>query len=176
MKTVLLLALLFVGWHTCFSQDSKISSTKFIKKNGIEINLGGHGIFYSLGYERLLINTKKYKLSTRINAAFYPAKLNLARTLWLPFTTNHIFSFGKHHAEIGMGVMLAKDHLNFNFKKSTSVNDGDAELFYIFSAGYRYQKPQARQYFKVLFTPIIEHTSCCNEFIPLGGITFGYTF
>ncbi|MCC7029225.1 MAG: hypothetical protein IT257_02895 [Chitinophagaceae bacterium] len=175
MKTIFMMLLLLPVIQRGYAQNRNLTSEKFERNNGIEVNAGGHGIFYSFGYERYLLNTKKLKLTAKCNMAYYPPKLDLARTLWIPITVNGIYSFGKHHAELGAGLMLAKDHLNLNFKMQNTI-DGDAQIFPVFSAGYRYQKPAGRYYYKVMFTPVMEYSETFSDFYPLGGLTFGYTF
>jgi hypothetical protein len=175
MKQIIITYLLAFSLHTALAVKRNLTAEKFKRNNGIEVNAGGHGIFYSFGYERYLLNTKKIKLTAKCNLAYYPPKLNLARTLWIPVTANGIYSFGKHHAELGIGLMLAKDHLNLNFKMQNTI-DGDAQIFPVFSAGYRYQKPAGRYYYKVMFTPVMEYSKTFSDFYPLGGLTFGYTF
>ncbi len=175
MKTIFMMLLLLPVIQRGYAQNRNLTAEKFKRNNGIEVNAGGHGIFYSFGYERYLLNTKTFKLTAKCNMAYYPPKLDLARTLWIPVTINGIYSFGKHHAELGMGLMLAKDHLNLNFKMQNTI-DGDAQLFPVFSAGYRYQKPAGRYYYKVMFTPVVEYSETFSDFYPLGGLTFGYTF
>jgi hypothetical protein len=68
--------------------------------------------------------------------------------------------------------------ISFTFSDNSGdskIRDYDFEPFATFKIGYRYQKPNGRMQYKVLFTPVLayEHE---KEFIPWGGLTIGYNF
>jgi hypothetical protein len=158
-----------------FSQDNKLSKNfKFSKVNSVEFNIAGHGIYYSFGYERLLINRRKYKLSAKIDLAYYPASLNIAQAVWIPTTINQIVSFGKHHAELGAGILISRD--NIYKKHRDNYMEKQWEKYGIFSFGYRHQKNNSRILYKILFTPVIEYSTGYSEIYPLFGGTIGYLF
>lgn len=162
----------------CFStfgqnDENMIVSYKFKFKNSVEAELFGHGLFYSVNYERLIINGEKFKTLGQIGVAYYPKSTGLI-PIWMPIMINQLFSIKKHHIEIGIGQIIYNDELP----------DGkdDYELFGGFKIGYRFQNPNGRLLLKIAFTPIIgywdklERISRNIEFHPLGGLTFGYSF
>lgn len=142
-------------------------------KNSIEIELFGHGLFYSLNYERLVLNFKKFKTLGQIGIAYYPENVGII-PLWIPVSINQLISFDSHHIELGIGQVIHNDGEKSNY-----------EAFGSFKVGYRYQKPGSRLLLKIAFTPFIEywntliselHRDLPAEFHPSGGITFGYNF
>jgi len=151
------------------------SSDGFSYKNSIQIDLLGHGCFYSINYERLLINGEKIKTLGQVGVAYYPESTGVI-PLWIPISINELISFNSNHIEIGLGQILINDRM------PDGVND--YKLFGSFKIGYRYQKPDSRYVFKLAFSPIIDYWDKFDsnvhgaqiEFIPWGGLTFGYNF
>jgi len=174
MKLILLCSFLLLTWHLGVSQDTDGNNFKFDRLNAVEFNLGGHGIYYSFGVERIIVNKFRYKLSAKINVAYYPYSLNIAQSLWIPCTANNMISFGKHHAEFGAGLLVSRDHL-FRNNNSNDLNK-TWEKYGIFSLGYRHQSNNRRLFYKVLFTPVIELSNECKEMYPLAAATIGYSF
>jgi hypothetical protein len=155
--------------------NQTLSPNKFIFRNSIETELFGHGLFYSIGYERLIFNTEKLKTLGQMGFAYYPKTAGII-PLWIPLSINQLLSFNSHHIEAGIGQVLINDEMpdwkdNFRF-------------FGSFKIGYRYQNPPGRILVKIAFTPVIDYgreriggkTFYNPEFHPLGGLTFGYNF
>jgi hypothetical protein len=142
-------------------------------KNSIELELFGHGLLYSLNYERLVLNFERFKTLAQIGIAYYPKNTGII-PVWIPVSINQLISFDSHHIELGIGQVIHNDG-----EKS------DYEPFGSFKVGYRYQKTGSRLLFKIAFTPLIDYWSTVFtenyhnlslEFHPSGGITFGYNF
>ena len=45
---------------------------KIENKNSIQIELGGHGLFYSINYERIIINGDRFKTTGQLGISYYP--------------------------------------------------------------------------------------------------------
>jgi len=170
-NTIIVLIILGISLKSYSKEGNEKINTKFEKKNSIEFNLGGHGVFYSFGYERMIINRNRYKLSGKIDLAYYPYAWNIAQSLWIPLSLNHIISFNKHHIEFGSGILFSRDNV-----RSYSPYQDIWEKWGILSFGYRHQKKESRILYKILFTPIIEHNYEWTEIHPLIGGTIGYKF
>ena len=169
MKKHLVILFCIITFLPAFSQD--ISSNKFQNKNSFQLDLGGHGLFYSVNYERILINGNRFKTASQLGISYYPASTGI-RDIWMPIGVNEILSFGKHHIEAGLGYIVIRE-------ATRDPENNPDEWFWsgIMSGriGYRYQKPGGRLILRAAFTPFMEHGSA-HEFHPSGGISVGYSF
>ena len=169
MKKHLVILFCIITFFPTFSQD--IRSNKFQNKNSFQLDLGGHGLFYSVNYERILINGNRYKTASQLGISYYPASTGI-RDIWMPIGVNEILSFGKHHIEAGLGYIVIRE-------ATRDPENNPDEWFWsgIMSGriGYRYQKPGGRLILRAAFTPFMEHGSA-HEFHPSGGISVGYSF
>lgn len=168
MRTILLtcasvICLASFGQHNA---DSSSTNT-FAFKNSVQVDLFGHGGFYSLNYERLLINKNKTKTLLRAGLSLYPQ--HTTSSFLMPVSLNELISFKSHHLELGAGMLY--------------MNNGGGilknhDLFGTFTLGYRYQKPGSHFMYKAAFTPIINANLRWGkaEAFPWGGFTFGYNF
>ncbi len=167
-----LFALLFIGSLALisYSQESKLNNFNF--KNSIQIEAGGHGLFYSLNYERVIINGISFKTTAQAGISYYPKKTGV-RDLWMPLVINELFSFNKHHIELGAGYVLIREAFR--------DLDGNPESWFWSGVltgrvGYRYQMPDGRINIRVGFTPFLEYENHNYEFHPSGGLAIGYCF
>lgn len=174
MKINLIFTILFCS-QLLFSQEKNIEPVKFNNKNSVQLDLGGHGMFYSLNYERIIFNGKRFKTAAQVGFAYYPRSWGYLE-LWTPIGINEIVSFGNHHIEFGVGVVPVRDpgisNEDFTIPPSWST-------FLSARLGYRYQKPDGKFLFRAGFTPLAEGSlrSIPNLNIhPLAGISFGYSF
>lgn len=161
------------------AQESK----KFEHPNSILLDLGGHGLFYSLNNERILINNDRLKTTGQVGISYYPASTGI-RDVWMPVGINEIFSFSNHHFEAGAGVVFIREALRETYNTAS-------EWFWstLLSGriGYRYQKPEGRLIVRIGFTPVLESSSLggpdpvesensWTEFHPMPGASLGYSF
>lgn len=176
MKKLSLLLLFTLIVISAFAQKkAKTKDDRFVYKNTAQLELLGHGILYSVNYERNLLNYNHFKTSFQAGVSFYPAPIDIRSRLWVPISFNQLFSLKQHHLELGLGFVLTQFQ---------NYADGDGKLFYkdsfdpLMSAkiGYRYQKPDGRMHYKLLFTPLLEQQYGQYDFHPWGGITIGYNF
>ena len=169
MKKIFISVICLIAFHSAFCQDE--ISSKFQKKNSLQLDLGGHGLFYSVNFERVLINGDKFKTASQFGISYYPATTGI-RDIWMPLGLNEIFSFGKHHMEAGIGYVVIIE--------ATRDQENKPDEWYwsgLMSGriGYRYQNPDGRLILRASFTPMIEHGSAL-EFHPSGGVSVGYGF
>ena len=176
LKTVLLLSLSSFG---VFAQEAKVITYK----NNAQLELGGHGILYSVNYERFIINKEKFKTAIQLGVAYYPPFTGL-RDVWIPVGVNEIISFGKHHIEAGIGTIIIRESTR---GVDNQAVDWDWNGFFSGRLGYRYQKTDGKFLWRAGFTPVIESTlfdhataipreSLFIAFYPLAALSVGYSF
>lgn len=162
----------------------------FHKKNLVHFELFGNGIFYSFNYERILINHFKNKLSIQAGSCFFPQRDGNGFNFPLKFNfLNSFYPERKHHMELGLGLMMGYflgNYKGYRYRTFGHMLTG--------ALGYRFQKPQGKFVFKILFTPFYDYMSAgfpvnnMNQrfaalknfrwynFHPSGGISVGYGF
>jgi hypothetical protein len=164
--TVLILSFITI---TAFPQqvDNKI----FQNKNSFQIEFGGHGLVYSINYERILINAPHFKTTAQFGLSYYPPSTGV-RDIWAPVCINELYSLGNHHIEGGIGYIVIREAIR-------DMDNNPDEWFWsgVFTGrfGYRYQKPDGHLVLRAGFTPFMEHGTA-HEFHPSGGISVGYSF
>jgi len=177
MKKIFLFALCCITTSIAFSQPDSSpspSSNRFKRKNSVQLELGGHGLAYSLNYERNLLNARFFKTSVQLGFSFYPKPIDLRSRLWIPLSINQLFSLKQHHLEAGLGLVFTQFQ-NYSIEGSM-IAENKLETFISGKIGYRYQKPEGRMQYKILFTPLLEKEYSGYEFHPLAAVSIGYTF
>ena len=172
MKKHLTVFIILLLAFIAYSQEH--TNHPFQNKNSFQVDLGGHGLFYSLNYERILLNGGKFKTASQVGISYYPPKAGM-RDIWIPIGINELFSFGNHHLETGIGYMPiieASRDLELQVREWFWSNLMTGRI------GYRYQKPGGRLILRAAFTPVLEVDPLVHggEFHPLGGISVGYSF
>jgi hypothetical protein len=179
-KLIFLLLILFLtSSYSVHAQDSKT----FDYKNNIQLELGGHGLIYSINYERILINNELLKTSGQIGIAYYPPLIGF-RDIWIPIGVNEILSVNNHHFEAGVGTVIIREAAR---DSNNTATNWSWDAFLSARVGYRYQKPQGRFLLRVAFTPVVEtnlfsklprelYGGLLSEFHPLAAVSVGYSF
>jgi hypothetical protein len=174
------LLILFLSFLTTIANCQKVDSI-FTNNNNAQIELGGHGLYYSLNYERVLINRQKFKTTAQIGFALYPPNsqskdsCRFCHTFRrLPILINELISFDRHHIELGLGYLLAQN--TYALSGGGSVDSGWTG-FIAGRLGYRYQKPNGRLIIRAGFTPLLSTSSYFGKrFYSWGGLAIGYSF
>jgi hypothetical protein len=170
MKNLILSSVLILLTLNLSGQDSESNNFNF--KNSLQIEAGGHGLFYSLNYERVIFNGNSFKTTAQAGISYYPQKTGI-RDLWMPIVVNELFSFNKHHLELGAGYVVIRE--------AYRDLEGNPE-FWFWSGiltgrlGYRYQLPGRRIILRLGFTPFFEFEDHHYEFHPSGGLAIGFGF
>lgn len=155
MKKLLILLTLHLAFFDSFSQadDSFI-----LKRDNVNVEFLGAGIFYSVNYERLYPFTEKSRFGAAIGYLFLPLNVPGHVHSLLPAAS---FIYGKkHNIEVGASFM-------FDLSRSFRGGIPSARL------GYRYQ--QNKFLFKAGFTPFLSGGQPI-EIVPYGGLALGYCF
>ncbi len=170
MKRLMLLLIIGCFFFNILGQEDH--SDSFNHKNSAQIEVGGHGLFYSLNYERILINGSQFKTTAQGGISFYPKHTGV-RDFWIPIVVNELFSFTKHHLELGVGHVFIRE-------ATRDMENNPINWYWsgVFTGriGYRYQQPAGRIIIRIGFTPFLEYEDRYKEFYPSGGIAFGYNF
>lgn len=171
MKTRITLIALIALSCVAHSQMTEVPGTKFTYKNSVQAELFGHGLFYSLNYERVILNGQKFKTTGQLGMAYYPPETGYIN-VWIPLVVNEIYTINKHHVELGFGHVFTNEAL-LDFDGSTISRSWGG--FLTGRLGYRYQKPNGRLIIRVGFTPFLEYEDFF-DFHPSGGLSIGYGF
>jgi hypothetical protein len=165
MKKLIATVIIVFAIQSVFCQEKVNLPFEFQRKNSIQLELFGHGLFYSVNYERILINGENYKTTAQAGFAWYPPATDL-REFWVPVSLNELVSFNQHHIEFGLGTVFTNEEM----QRLTGENTRDWSTFLTGRVGYRYQKPNGRFIFRIGFTPLYELDG--KEFHPSGGVGF----
>ena len=171
MKSVLLIFFLFSMPYFSFGQNFRSKSKGFNYDNTAQLELFGHGGFYSVNYERFIINNSKLKTSVLIGTAYYPENTGIIN-LWLPVSINQLLSFNSSHIEFGIGHIFALDIIELEQDGSSTT---DLETFISGRIGYRFQQTNSRILIRGAYMPILDYTSD-NLIFSWAALSFGYAF
>jgi hypothetical protein len=152
-----------------------------VRRNTFFLELGGNAWFYSLNYDRILLDRDKWKLSGRVGAMYLPSFHAVNRHMaGVPLEISYLRGRNKHFLEIGLGVTTTYDTYPLS---DTRIRElavvGMARI------GYRYQKPEGGLFFKTGFTPMAgllynlrdRRWAMGSAFAyPLAGLAVGHTF
>lgn len=153
-----------------------------VRRNTFFLELGGNGMFYSLNYDRILLNRESWKLAGRVGAMYVPPLGGGNRQMvGGPVEISYLRGRGKHFLELGLGATVVYDTY-----RVSSYRIRDLAMMAVARIGYRYQKPEGGFFYKVGFTPMLG-TLYNEEYpergpllvepfaYPLVGLGFGYT-
>ena len=150
-------------------------------RNNLQLELGGHGLFYSLNYEHVFLNADRLKTTAQAGIGAYPVSTGIM-PFWFPVSVNQLLSFGNHHLELGAGMVPA---LSGTMDTNNEMEDWYWMVFLSGRVGYRYQKPGGKFLIRAGFTPLLEvswldfsngSNLSLPEWHPLGAVSFGYCF
>ncbi len=178
MKKSLLLIIVFFSIHIVKGELETDSLKKSHRKNVALVELGGHGLMYSLGYERQIFQFKNARTSLNLNASYYPGGGII--NLWVPATINHSFRLkNRVFGEFGGGIILMKDYL---FPKTASQKELPFYLLYAIRVGFRMDSEKHNLVYRLAFTPILDDINfvrclrCVSSFHPIPAFSIGKKF
>ena len=156
-----------------------------LQKNTLFLELGGNGMFYSLNYDRILLDRSPWKLSGRMGGMYFPGLGEANRHLiGLPLEISYLRGKNNHHLEIGFGFTPIYDtYPGINYQ-GEDYQRQDLAVMGVARIGYRYQKREGGLFFKTGFTPLLGTVYNLREraqgraerfSYPLVGLAFGYT-
>lgn len=145
------------------------------KASSVFLELGGNALIYSLNYERRFSQSEK-GLGGRIGFGYVPGIGHGSRpSLILPVGFNYLVG-NNHYLEVGAGT-------TFEFVQGYS---SEKYVYFIPSAGYRYQPLTKSFSFRIFFSPVFGKYSTeynangqaikKTKMVPWGGLSFGFRF
>jgi hypothetical protein len=179
MQRIHLVLIFFLIPGLLFAQHR--SNPQSFRKNTVFIEILGNAGTYSLNYDRLLYQSKGYKLAGRLGFSFFPKKTYNIQSM--PFELSVMFfASGNHHIEIGSGLSYIKGlETKDVITDFTGSRKYVSESLYLpFRLGYRYQRQRGRLFLKAGVIPMIGIYEFEKEFsnkshVWLGG-AIGYSF
>lgn len=165
-----------------FSQADEAPQLKFSNLNSVQLELGGHGGFYSLNYERILTNGAKFKTLVQVGVSYYPPFTNVI-SLWLPVSLNGLYSLNKDfHLEAGVGHSFTHDNPTDGASLDNWSYTSPWGGFFTGRLGVRFQKPAVRFLLRAGAVALLEYnanpnvTATGQELHWLPGVGVGYCF
>jgi hypothetical protein len=142
----LLTAFLLLAATLSFAQAPLVP----VRRNTFFLELGGNGMFYSLNYDRILLNRDQWKLSGRVGVLYLPPFDGGNRQMvGGPLEISYLRGRGKHFLEIGLGGTAVYDTYQF-----AEYRIRDLAVMGVLRVGYRHQKTEGGFFYKAGFTPL----------------------
>jgi hypothetical protein len=181
-KQTLLTLLMVLG---AFIEGNAQVVKKSMQKNTFFLELGGNGFFYSLNYDRILLDHTAWKISARTGAMYMPGIFEANRhMIGLPMEISYLRGRNNHHLELGLGFTPIYDtYLRTDYDGRQYVGQ-DLVLIGVARVGYRYQKREGGMFYRAGFTPLHgtihdfvyrERRRDNNFTYPSVGFAIGYT-
>lgn len=158
----------------------------------IYIELGGQSVAYSLSYEYQFATVLPPRPFIRSGLEVIPVFLESHRDrigLAVPLETGLIFGRKKHHFEISTSAIFFREideksrytNINGPFTGYDEYIIKSVGILWHNRIGYRFQKPQGGNVFRIGFTPVNAYLNPKRkksnwEFWPWGGICYGISF
>lgn len=146
------------------------------------LELGGTAYYYSLNYERKLLQRGTFALFARLGLEYLPMR-QADRMIHIPFGGNMTFGQKKSRIELGMAALFRIDfNPGVGFGEGFYLTDPPTRIFLAPSVGWRFHaKPNeyGESFFlRVGFTPLIgmDVFQSLPYFLPHGGISVGRTW
>lgn len=168
----------------CVFAVSAVSAQNYqqvVKKNTLFLELGGNGGYYSINYDRIVLDKQNWKLAGRIGAMIYREELNYLEsnhqlTSAVPLELSYLRGKGNHLLELGLG--LTPVYQNYVNPEESRVSE--QLMLATGRIGYRYQRSEGGLFFKAGFTPMLElganpFSKSGNTVFPWAGLAIGYT-
>ncbi|HZY37895.1 MAG TPA: hypothetical protein VFE53_14655 [Mucilaginibacter sp.] len=140
------------------------------------LEVGGPGLALTANYDTRFGNQRD-KWGYRVGAGYYNTGANWVATI--PLQLNYLYSLGKSggskfaessYLELGIGTTFMRSQGSQN--GTTFQFDDDTGFFGTATIGYRYEQQDGGINFRIGFVPTIS----AYGFIPIGGLSVGYTF
>jgi len=148
---------------------SKADSTLNVRAQNVYIELGGPGLLFSANYDTRF-SQRRDGLGGRIGLGFI--ETGGVSVVTVPVQLNYLLGKKDKYFEIGLGATYASFNSGSDFFSDGSKPLTASTVLGTMTFGYRYQPVDGGFNFRASFTPIFYSAN----FVPYGGISFGYTF
>ena len=152
--------LVLLSTATVFAQQNEMdeSAKSSRVQHTLFFELMGSSVFYGLNYDLTFRVAERHKIAVGLSLCHIPGFI----TSIVPQTS---YFFGRrHHLEVGIGYA----HLR--------LWNGDGGNFYVMRIGYRHQRENGGLFWRIAFTPSVNHPLTDLALAPGAGIAVGYTF
>ena len=146
------------------------------KPRAVFLEVGGPGLALTANYDTRF-GSERDKWGFRIGAGYYNTGANWIASV--PLQLNYLYALGKDGSgkfaessfvELGIGTTFMRSQGSTN--GTTFQFDNDTGFFGTATIGYRYQQADGGINFRIGFVPTVS----AYGFIPIGGLSVGYTF
>jgi hypothetical protein len=140
------------------------------------LEIGGPGLALTANYDNRFGNQSD-KWGFRVGVGYYNTGANWIATI--PLQVNYLYALGKNSSskfaessflEFGIGTTFMRSQGSTT--GTTFQFDDDTGFFGTATIGYRYQQADGGINFRIGFVPTVS----AYGFIPIGGLSVGYTF
>lgn len=180
------LVLLLILNYSCSAQDSDSSNVDHTRNlNAAYIEISGNAPYFSLNYERNILQLKKSVtiFHTGLGIAFGKYDDGTLLIPSIPIEFSQLFFNKNHHLELGIGFTSFLSTIPFFDGEAKNVAtdiSGKYHLYYLIipEIGYRFQKENGIL-IKFGFNPIIYNSSISknkNDFFLGAGLSLGKRF
>lgn len=175
---VCVVAVLFLSGWAC-GQSKRLlhdmqERERPIAKNGINLEMGGNALVYSLNYDRVLIQTDYYKGTVRIGIGVlpYPQSIKENRTwLFVPIEYNNLFGPKNHFLEVSLGTTYSNSLQGANHWITGRVG----YRMHGFDSGFFFRTGMVLQYIPFA-NPQFYRGALQDIFLPLPSVAWGFAF
>lgn len=169
MSRFFLLAFFFLSFISLKAQDTNV------KKNVVNVEVAGSGIFYSFNYDRMLIIDENMRFTVNVGAWYIPQFENFAdfkMIIGAVVGFNTLIGKEKHFAELG---------LNLSYMLMEDIDDSKFHVIYLpIRLGYRYQRDEGGLFLRASFMPMISISQDSDEIFypvtPHFAVGLGFAF
>lgn len=119
MKTqIIILTICLGGLLDCFGQSDQIT------RNNFYFEAGGAAFFYSLNYERLLLNNSQHNIATRIGIFYLPTFNHSSRVLkGVPVSVSYLKKMKNKYLEGGVSFSALTDQYSNRAGSGNAIHD-----------------------------------------------------
>ena len=168
MKKVLSILFVIILFSNAANSQGKnnedLIESVLSKKNNVQLEFLGKGLYYSINYERELFDLSSFSVQYSTGFCVFPSNTSLEPTneLILPHQINIAYHDGSHHFHFGFGTSfwryqtnyLPIDQSNLNLQPIAPILEKQWEIFSHLSLEYRYYKETQDWFYKVGYTPL----------------------
>lgn len=176
------------------------------KKNTVYVEAFGSGLYYSVNYDRIIIENEKSFGGLSIGIAALPLKdrtsvmlpLSLYGLSSLSADNPHFFEYGA-----GFSTLHERDNKYIDDRHGGRIKSAETVLFFVPKIGYRFQQAKGGFFARITLSPLVQvfyhltvkgdnwtdgssveysHTSTFGKefnnyhIYPTGGLSLGWTF
>ena len=163
--SILIVVILFaITAKTQENINKNVKESALTKKNNVQLEFLGKGLYYSLNYERKLFNFSPFSIQYNTGFCIFPSNTSLESTseLILPNQINIAYHYESHHFHFGFGTSFWRYHTNYlpidqsnlNLQPLAPILEKQWEIFSHLSLEYRHSKESQDWFYKVGYTPL----------------------